>query len=175
MMTLEAILVAAILSLPAPWYKPGLNPETPEQYKARATVIAKAIAAEVPDLRSGLMVLNLFRFESAFRLDVHTGAKKGDAGQSVCLGQNKRHRLSEAQHKALMGTDLASTRRCAKLSHERLERAARLCRTRHQGGAVGAYSLYGTGATCQAPWAKVRAYRFQLLMNKWHSKLNVKP
>ena len=168
-MTLEAILIAAILSLPSPWYKPGANPETPEQYRARATLIATAVALEVPDLRSGLLVLNLFRHESAFHLSVHSGAKKGDAGQSVCLGQNKRHWLSEAQHEALMGTDLASTRRCAKLTHERLMRAERLCRTRSQGGPAGAYSLYGTGATCQAPWAKVRGYRFQLLWNKWSS------
>ena len=169
-MTLEAILIAAILLLPAPWYKEN-NPETTEQYKTRATLIAKAIASEVPDLRSALLVLNLFRHESAFRLSVHDGSRKGDAGQSVCLGQNKRHRLSKAAHEALMGTDMASTRNCVRITHRRLQSARRLCNARQQGGPTGTYSLYGSGASCEMPWAKERAYRFTLLWQKWRPQL----
>jgi hypothetical protein len=40
-------------SLPAPWYRPGHNPETTEEYRARLESIARAIAVEARLRRAG--------------------------------------------------------------------------------------------------------------------------
>lgn len=117
-----ATLIAVALQLPPPWYGPGeINPETPEQYRARVTVIVQAAEAEAklfkpwpwgPRALATMAVIHAYG-ESSFRLNVHDGTKLGDNGQSRCLGQVKASgRLSDKDWLATSGTSLESTRNC---------------------------------------------------------------
>jgi hypothetical protein len=171
-------ILAVLLSFTAPWYAPGRNPETPEQYRQRLTFMAEAIeeeslAADWPDhpLEDLVaLVLVVWHEESGLALDVHNGRRTNAGGRAVCLGQIMRHRLvPRAEWRQLTGADAAGTRRCAAATTRLLTYHARNC-VRRRGPlspyrAASIMAAYGAG-DCRAPtsrllyrgrrWARVR-------------------
>lgn len=187
-MSLKASLLAAALSLPPPWTPPPSKPaESPAEYRARVAVIAEATAMEaravvdsieangkaapwpVPEL--AFAVLTKFYDESRFALDVHSGERGGDydrkgRARAWCLGQHWRNGRTRAEHRALAGTSLAATRRCARATAELLVKAAGYCNApATEAGVARAFALYGSGRTCK-PFAssKKRARRWSRLV-----------
>ena len=130
----------------------------------RYGVIAKAIASYPPTVRRYLVTM--FHHESGFREDIHsgvgeysrgdckwTGGKVGKGRQipgtcrSVCSGQVlfdppdgviTVNGINYTQ-KDLVGTDLASTERCAHISATVIKRAMRVCKGDHPFCVIGIY------------------------------------
>lgn len=166
-MTLFDVILAAALSLPAPWHPPGEEPETPEQYRARVAVIASAVALETPSLEWASVVLTVMHRESRFALAIHSGQKLGDQGRAICLSQQHRNGRSEAAWLALAGTSPEATRRCVRATYRTLRRAMGWCRSRHgSAGMAEALSLYANGQDCRASIGRARALRAQRLLDR---------
>lgn len=109
----------------------------------RYTTIAEAIEnVSVGDGRMARMLLTVTLHESAFREDVHSGRARGDGGRAYCLGQvhPKEHGVNGHD---LVGTDIIATERCLRTVKDVLTKSLRRC-----GTVEGAFSMYGTGRTC---------------------------
>jgi hypothetical protein len=181
-MTLSEILLAIVLSLPAPWYKAGNNPETPSAYQSRLETIAKAIAMEAEaaeDWRwdaSSLAAATLVIWygESRFALEVHNGSGKSrygeDDGKARCFGQlHQTGLVPRDEWQSLTGIDLEATRRCARATMRVLSVQGRRCGMQVDKPSMWAVarmvSAYGSGKKSCAPtkdstararrWAKV--------------------
>lgn len=181
-MTLSEILLAIVLSLPAPWYKAGKSPETPSAYQSRLETIAKAIAMEAEaaeDWRwdaSSLAAATLVIWygESRFALEVHNGSGKSrygeDDGKARCFGQlHQTGLVPREEWQSLTGIDLEATRRCARATMRVLSVQGRRCGMQVDKPSMWAVarmvSAYGSGKKSCAPtkdstararrWAKV--------------------
>ena len=142
-MLLESLLALA-LSWPHPWYPPGKNPETPEQYQERIGTIVQAVTMETQDRELATAVLVLTYQESRWRVDVHDGSKLGDHGRAACLGQiHVSWRVPKQDWEALTGTGLEATRRCVGTVAGLLGGYRRMC-----GSWEGAFSGYASGRGC---------------------------
>ena len=81
-MTLTETLLVIALGLQSPWYQPGKEPETRDQYQERLQTISKAIAIEAEaaedwrwDATSlAAATLVVWYNESRFALEVHIGS-----------------------------------------------------------------------------------------------------
>jgi hypothetical protein len=183
-MTLAEILLAIVLSLPAPWYRPGKNPETPSDYNARLETIAKAIAIEAEaaedwrwDANSlAAATLVIWYGESRFALEVHNGAGKSrygeDDGRARCFGQlHQTGLVPKDEWDKLAGIDLEATRRCARFTMKVLSVQGRRCgmtlNKPNMWEVARMVSAYGSGKKSCAPtkdstararrWTKVMA------------------
>src|SRR5260221_6545881 len=96
-----------------------------------------------------MAVVVTLKYESDFDPAVHAGTRRGDKGESICLGQHKRLYRTVDQWLGLAGTDLDATRRCVEETARGLQGARGICRRRDgQAGYPEAFVLYGTGWTC---------------------------
>lgn len=165
------IILAAILTLmPAPSPKWG---ESQEEFRARAELIAQAIAeaskvARPPQRRQMAMAIVVtFWGESRFSPLVQSGEHRGDGGHAICLGGNHQERLTDTEWLGLAGLDIESTTRCATVSALRLKSAWWYCHgldPKHSW--PEAFVLYGSGRTCRAEetrWKSIFADR----ASKW--------
>jgi len=168
-------ILAAILSLlPTP---PATWTETPDDYRARAGVIAEAIAAETPSRYWALGVVTVFWHESHFRRSVHAGTRRGDHGRAICLGQHQRNGRPREQWEALAGVDAEATRRCARATYRTLRRAQGWCSQwgSVRAGILATFTAYGTGRTCSASraahpsWFHARAATHARLVGRFGS------
>jgi hypothetical protein len=83
-----------------------------EHYESRLRTIALAIASECRTPDEAAAVLETWREESRFRLDVHAGSYRGDHGKANCMGSI--HPSAKVPDwSELGGIDLAATKRCA--------------------------------------------------------------
>ena len=163
-MTLESILLATLLSLPAPWYAPGKNPETRDEYRARLETVANAVAVEAReakrwswDARSlAAATLVIWYGESRLALEVHNGSGRSrygeDGGLARCFGQiHATGLVPRPEWEKLTGTDLDSTRRCARATMRVLTVQGRRCgmgRNPNLWGVAKMISAYGSGKGC---------------------------
>src|SRR5260221_14549879 len=93
-----------------------------------------------------MAVVVTLKYESDFDPAVHAGTRRGDKGESICLGQHKRLYRTVDQWLGLAGTDLDATRRCVEETARGLQGARGICRRRdRQAGYPAALVLYGTG------------------------------
>jgi hypothetical protein len=183
-MTLVETLLAVVLSLPAPWYQNGKNPETPEQYRERMETIATAIAVEAEanehwrwDSRSlAAATLVIWYGESRFAVEVHSGSGQSrwgeDGGRARCFGQiHETGLVPKKDWEQLAGTDLESTRRCARATMKVLSVQGRHCGMQKDKPSMWAVarmiSAYGSGKGC-APTKQstARARRWSKLMTR---------
>lgn len=155
MTQLAAALLATALAAPGPWYPPGKDPETPCERHQRYETITTALAVEAEELQgwgwstpdrawAGYVVT---RAESGrWRLEVHDGTRRGDNGESVCLGQIR------GGGDGLVGTSPEATRACVRAVYEHLAHHWDRClyrRTKPSAWAMGAvFAGYGTGHSC---------------------------
>lgn len=162
-MTLATLLFLAALRLPEPHYPPGHCPETGAQRAARLSVVALAIEAETTEADAwhegwsradwAFAAFTKTWWESGrFRLEVHDGRKRGDNGQSVCLGQVM------GGGAELVGTDFESTRRCYREVLRILHLHQMRCRVWEASiaGVARVFSGYGSGYSCSARWSSSR-------------------
>lgn len=181
-MQLAEILLTIALSLPTPWYKPGKNPETALEYRERMQTIATAIVLEAEaseDWEYDSTSLAAATFvtwysESRFALEVHNGSGKSrfgeDAGQARCLGQlHKTGWVPKSVWQKLTGTDLESTRRCARATMKVLANQAKRCGMKKKPsmwGVARMQAAYGHGMNCSPTKASTaRARRWTKLMD----------
>jgi hypothetical protein len=182
-MTLTETLLVIALGLPAPWYQPGTEPETRDQYQERLQTISTAIALEAEaadDWRwdaTSLAAATLVTWynESRFALEVHSGSGSRygeDDGRARCFGQiHQTGLVPKAEWESLAGTDLEATRRCAKATMRVLSVQGRRCGM--QQGKPNMWSVarmlaaYGSGKSC-APTkdSTARARRWSKLMQR---------
>jgi hypothetical protein len=180
MSDLKAALLSVALSLPSPWYPPGKNPETNEQYRARVGVIAEAVALEA-DAAAGwkwgtralaVATLTLMYHESRFDLPVHSGDILGDHGRASCLGQIHVSGLVPKQEwLELTGVDVDSTRRCARATMRLLVAQYRSCGLHKQPlsmeGMASMFAKYATGTSCRPSGSsRARALEWQRFMTE---------
>lgn len=163
-MNLLARLLAVALSLPAPWYGPGKEPESAVERAARIDVIVSAAVAEASaaddawpgtteDLAAALLSVTWFE-SRRWALEVHDGRARGDRGASVCLAQ------VWSPDRSLAGTSPDATLRCMHRAAEILVLHARRCTIRHvdEHQMARLLAAYGTGKTCHATnWSWNRA------------------
>ncbi len=99
------------------WQRAGRDQETPEQLKARASLISEAIHQQTNTPEQAAVIATIWGGEARFARDVHNGepGKYGsDGGRAKCMWQihiNKN--IPREKWEKLGGLDLASTRRCA--------------------------------------------------------------
>ena len=186
-MTLTEALLSVALSLPAPWYAPGKNPETPDQYRARVETIAKAVALEA-DAADGwrwdsvslaAATLVIWYGESRFALDVHNGSGRSrygeDDGRARCFGQiHQTGLVPKAEWEKLAGVDLESTRRCARATMKVLSVQGRHCGMRtgkpNMWAVARMVAAYGSGKGCAPTKAStLRARRWSKLREQLHA------
>lgn len=173
-MSFQALLFALILKWPPLWYPPGKNPETQEAYQVRVGTIAEAVAKEARaakgwpgDVRSlAAATLVIWYGETRFDLEVHRGERGrwgSDNGRAKCMGQLHTSSLVEREEwERLGGTDLESTRRCARSTMRVLIASARYCKLHEHGmnatTLARAFAAYATGRGCKpGPQARARA------------------
>lgn len=164
-MILAETLLAIMLSLPAPWYQPGKNPETPAEYRARLETISKAIAAEAEaadewrwDTTSlAAATLVVWYRESRFALEVHNGSGTSrygeDNGKARCFGQiHQTGLVPKEEWKQLTGVDLEATRRCARATMRVLTVQGRRCGMQenkpNMWSMARLLAAYGSGKSC---------------------------
>jgi hypothetical protein len=188
-MTLAEILLAIALSLPTPWYKPGQNPESSLEYRERMQTIATALAMEAeanedwqwdPTSLAAATFVTWYS-ESRFALEVHNGSGKSrfgeDAGQARCLGQlHKTGWVPKSQWQKLTGTDLESTRRCARATMKVLAMQGKRCKMKQKPNLWAVARIeaaYAHGTNC-APTknSTARARRWAKLMDRIESMSN---
>ena len=139
--------------------------ETALQRQKRLRRIARAVvevAAEeqtrkwLPRTAATAAVLTIWYYESRFSRTVHAGGLTqwgSDRGKAKCMGQlHAGLWLPEAQWASLVGTDLESTKRCARATLTRFRMAAGACGWRWGSakGWAGAFRNYA-GASCDKP------------------------
>jgi hypothetical protein len=156
MSELAAAILATALAASGPWYPPGEDPESPCERQQRYETIATALAVEAIELEDGWgwsaadrawAGYVVTRHESGrWRLEVHDGSRRGDRGQSVCLGQIRHG------DESLIGTSLEATRACVRAVYEHLAQHWERClyyRPEPSAWAMGAvFAGYGTGHSC---------------------------
>lgn len=180
-MALKELLLAAATSFAPPWYPPGKNPESAEQYRARLDTIAEAIAIESEAATNwGLgrralaaAALTIWYGETRFSYEVHALGKSRwtqDWGKARCLGQIHVSRLVPREEwDKLVGSDLHATRLCARATMRVLAAQAAYCRVTSAGesGLARVFAAYGSGRGCAVtPQAKRRAARWSRLMQR---------
>jgi hypothetical protein len=139
-MTLPEILLSIALSLPAPWYPPGKNPETVDGYRTRMEAISQAIAVEAEAAEgwrwdaTSLAAVTLVTWyaESRFALEVHNGSGQSrfgeDQGRARCFGQlHQTGLVPKPEWQTLTGVDLEATRRCARATMRVLTSTGNRC------------------------------------------------
>jgi hypothetical protein len=139
-MTLPEILLSIALGLPAPWYRPGHNPETVDEYRDRMEAISQAIAVEAEAAEgwrwdaTSLAAATLVTWyaESRFALEVHNGSGLSqfgeDEGRARCFGQlHATGLVPKPEWQTLTGVDLEATRRCARATMRVLTSTANRC------------------------------------------------
>lgn len=148
----KMILAAILWLLPAP--SPKWN-ETPEAFHARMELIAQSINAAAQDVKpayrrdAALAVAVTFWGESRFSPLIQSGEHRGDGGKALCLGQHHQLKMTDAEWRGLVGTDLQSTTRCATLTVQRLKSSWHYCRgINPRASWPEAFVVYGTGRTC---------------------------
>lgn len=166
----EAILSLALQLYAGPIYGKYTELETQEQYQERLEVISEAIVIESSpehryhlwkwDTKSlAIAVLVTWFFESRFDLRVHQGVKhprySQDNGRARCLGQIHVGIVDKKTWKSLAGTDLKSTRNCAKATVKALARWSYRCKYYKRdvkklltGHMIGIFGGYKTGRGC---------------------------
>ncbi len=180
-MALKELLLAAALKFAPPWYPPGQNPESFDQYRARLDTIAEAIAVESEVASNwGLgrralaaATMTVWYGETRFAYEVHALGKSRwtqDLGKARCMGQIHVSRIVPRQEWELMvGADLQATRLCARATMRVLAAQAGYCRAQSASEASMArvFAAYGTGRGCAlTPQAKKRAVRWALIMQQ---------
>jgi hypothetical protein len=139
-MALQEALLAAMLQWTPAWYAPKRNPETPEQYHSRLTMIsqivaeeAEAVAADVPiwQFSTGEIVkwplgaralaaatLVIWYGETKFAYELHAKGKSRwgqDVGKAHCMGQLHRSKLiPKDEWEKTVGATKEATRSCAR-------------------------------------------------------------
>jgi hypothetical protein len=139
-MTLPEILLSIALSLPSPWYRPGHNPETVDEYRTRMEAISQAIALEAEAAEgwrwdaTSLAAVTLVTWyaESRFALEVHNGSGQSrfgeDQGRARCFGQlHQTGLVPKPEWQTLTGVDLEATRRCARATMRVLTSTGNRC------------------------------------------------
>lgn len=150
-MTNAAAILAAIWS----WALPGL-PESMEHYQSRLRTIAQAVADECRTPDEEAAVLETWREESRFRLDVHAGTYLGDHGKAICMGSI--HPSAKVPDwSELAGIDLPATRRCAVRTLQFLRSGLWMCARGRQAKDAWAlaFEYYAVGH-CAEPRAESR-------------------
>lgn len=179
-MALKELLLAAIVQWIPPWYPPGENPETLEDYRARLDVIAEAVALEVPkvpwylgDEAMAAAVLTIWYGETRFAHEVHALGQSRwgqDVGKAKCLGQIHHSRIvPKAEWERLEGATLSATRRCANATMRMVRAMAYQCKTRQLQPSAFAhiFAAYGSGRGCAvSEEAQSRGRRWYWLMSK---------
>jgi len=153
---MTAILAAILTLMPAP--APHWN-ESKDEFLARMAIIAQTTDRAVSKVAKSagprrraleLAVIVTYWGESHFAPDVHSGARLGDQGRAICLGQHQQADLTEAEWASLAGTDYESSLSCAVVTASRLQRSWRYCRNLDPSFSWGhAFALYGSGRTCR--------------------------
>lgn len=183
-MTLTEIILAIVLSLPAPWYHPGKNPETNEEYRGRLQTISEAIAIEAEATENwrwdaaslAAATLVVWYGESRFALEVHSGSGKSrygeDQGRARCFGQiHQTGLVPKPEWESLTGVDLEATRRCARATMRVLTVQGRRCGMQANKPSMWAVArmvaAYGSGNSC-APTkdSTERARRWSKVMER---------
>jgi hypothetical protein len=180
-MAWQELLLAVVLTWQPPWYPPGKNPETPEQYKARVDVIVEAVATEArlnedwalgPKALAAATMVIWYR-ETRLAHEVHAGTKSRygqDDGKARCLGQlHVSGLVPKEEWETLTGTDLMATRRCARATMRVLTAYAGLCRAKSADAPTLArvFGAYGSGKGCTATrQSRARAQRWAKLMSR---------
>lgn len=128
------LILVIVLSWGGPqgWYPPGEAPETPVERSERRRMIVDVVATVAQDSDNGtgfkeldaaLLVLTVWRFESALEYYVHAGGDSPlgnqDGGKARCLGQlhtwpGNPYVPTIAAHRALAGLGRGATERCAR-------------------------------------------------------------
>lgn len=124
-------------------------------------------------------------FESSLREDIQFGRKRGAAGESCLiqvmpsqaprhaswLGEAERERIArdpearEAFAKSLLGDSPQALSRCFEIGMRMLAQSRSACSKSPRGWPFGMFSMYGTGATCSAPFiANTRARMYTTLI-----------
>jgi hypothetical protein len=163
-MILQNMLLAIALSLQSPWYAPGKRPETVEQHQDRLKIITQAIAEEAAATESwkwgtdalAAATLATWYEESRFALEVHNGQGRTrfgeDDGRARCLGQlHQTGFVPKDEWKQLAGTDLESTRRCARATMRVLSAQGARCKMPKElnvWSVARMFAMYGTGRSC---------------------------
>ncbi len=181
-MSLTEILLSVVLNLPAPWYHPGTNPETHDEYRDRLQTISEAIAIEAAAAEAwrwdatslAAATLVVWYSESRFALEVHNGSGNSrygeDAGRARCFGQlHQTGLVPKPEWDSLTGVDLEATRRCARATMRVLTVQGRRCGMQENKPSMWAVArmvaAYGSGKSC-APTkdSTARARRWSKLM-----------
>jgi len=143
--------VHALMPAPSPAWG-----ESKEAFEARMDIVAvsvdKAVQKAPPRMqyKLGLAVLTVFWGESRFSPLIHSGAKLGDGGKAICMGQHHQLTRTEEEWRSLAGLDAESTTRCAEATVNALARAWGYCFARDPKATFAeAFVLYGTGMTCR--------------------------
>jgi len=183
-MTLAEILLSIALSLPAPWYRPGHNPETADEYRSRLESISQAIAMEAHaaegwrwDATSlAAATLVVWYAESRFALEVHNGSGRSrhgeDDGRARCFGQlHQTGYVPKAEWDTLTGVDLEATRRCARATMRVLTAQGNRCGMKENQPNMWAVARmvagYMTGKACAPTKASTaRARRWSKVMDR---------
>jgi len=185
-MALKEALLAVALGFPAPWYEPGKNPETPDEYRARLEIIAEAIALEAtgadawPHGAEGLAsaTLVLWQAESRLSYDIHANTGNDpwgqDYGRARCLGQlHATGLVPQSEWETLAGSDLAATRRCANATMRVLRAQYWVCKSRAGAGDPIArmFEVYATGRSCNpGRRSHMRTQRYQRVLQQIYTE-----
>lgn len=130
---LAAALFSVFMSWPTTSYPEGKAPETTEQREERKDMASDVVAkvalvneTELNALDAASWISMTWRWESAaMEYYVHAGGVSPighqDHGNAVCMGQiqtwpNNKHLPSKEDHRALAGTSLEATERCARMT-----------------------------------------------------------
>lgn len=163
----EIILTLALQLIAGPTYGEYDHLESVSQYYDRLDTIAEAIVIETsPENRHHLWgwdqeslafaVLSTWYYESRFDLRVHEGSKhprySQDNGFAKCMGQIHIGIVSKSEWYQLPGTDLESTRKCAKATIKVLSRWFYRCgyknKKPNRGRMMSMFGGYKTGRGC---------------------------
>jgi hypothetical protein len=192
-MTLPEILLSIALSLPSPWYPPGRNPETADEYRARLEGIAGAIAVEAEAAEgwrwdaTSLAATTLVTWyaESRFALEVHNGSGRSrfgeDQGRARCFGQlHQTGYVPKPEWETLTGVDMESTRRCARATMRVLTAQGNRCGMKenkpNMWSVARLIAAYMSGKGCSPTKASTaRARRWSKVMDQIKSAASEQP
>jgi hypothetical protein len=163
-MILQNMLLAIAVTLQGPWYPPSKRPETDEQRHDRLAIITQAIAMEAASEQNwnwstdelAAATLATWYEESRFALEVHNGQGKTthgeDQGRAKCLGQlHATGYVPRSEWKTLAGTDLESTRRCARATMRVLAAQGKRCKLPKAlsvWSVARMFAMYQSGKSC---------------------------
>ena len=163
MLTLLLIITMKLMALPPPWY---LNqPEAPHERQERleTIVLATYLETRVPpktwrhsprDLFWAVMATT-YEESRHWAVEVHDGRVKFDKGRSHCLGMIMRGTFVKGEKwKSLVGTDLAATRRCMRMTAKVLGHHSQRClwisADANAWNMAKIFAGYATGYSCNA-------------------------